>query len=53
MELVPLMGDLEFELYEEEHSKMDDQEDLRILMQRTLKRDEICIPKHHSDKSRD
>ena len=37
MELVPFMGDLEFELYEEEHSKMDDQEDLRILMQRTLK----------------
>ena len=38
MELVPFMGDLEFELYEEEHSKMDDQEDLRILMQRALKR---------------
>ena len=36
MELVPFMGDLEFELYEEEHSKMDDQEYLRIFMQRTL-----------------
>ena len=31
------MGDLEFELYEEEHSKMDDQEDLIILMQIMLK----------------
>ena len=38
MELVPVMEDLEFELYEEgEHSKLDDREDLRILMQRTLK----------------
>ena len=37
MELVPFMGDLEFELYEEDQSKIDDQEDLRILMQRTLK----------------
>ena len=37
MELVPFMGDLELELYEEEHSKMDDQEYLRIWMQRTLK----------------
>ena len=32
------MEDLEFDLYEEEHSKMDDQEDLRILMQRALKK---------------
>ena len=32
------MEDLDFELYEEEeHSKMDDREYLRILMQRTLK----------------
>ena len=31
------MGDLEFELYEEDNSKMDDQEDLNFLIQRTLK----------------
>ena len=31
------MGYLEFELYEEYHSKMDDQEYLIIFMQRTLK----------------
>ena len=38
MELVPVMEDLEFELYEEEkHSEMGDQEYLRILMQITLK----------------
>ena len=38
MELVPVMEDLYFELYEEgEHSKLDDREYLRILMQRTLK----------------
>ena len=38
MELVPVMEDLEFELFEEgEHSKLDDREYLRILMQRTLK----------------
>ena len=38
MELVPVMENLYFELYEEgEHSKLDDREDLRICMQRTLK----------------
>ena len=37
MELVPFIGDLEFELYEEENLKMDYQEYLRILMQRMLK----------------
>ena len=38
VELVPVMEDLYFELYEEgEHSKLDDREDLRILMQITLK----------------
>ena len=38
MELVPVMEDLYFELYEEgEHSKLYDREDLIILMQRTLK----------------
>ena len=38
VELVPVMEDLKFELYEEgEHSKLDDREYLIILMQRTLK----------------
>ena len=38
MELAPVMEDLYFELYEQGgHSKLDDIEDLRILMQRTLK----------------
>ena len=38
MELVPVMEDLYFELYEEgEHSKLYDREYLRILMQITLK----------------
>ena len=38
MELVPIMEDLDFELYEEEeHSEMDDQEYLIILMQITFK----------------
>ena len=38
VELVLVMEDLYFELYEEgEHSKLDDREYLRIFMQRTLK----------------
>ena len=38
MELVPVMEDLYFELYEEgELSKLDDREYLRIFIERTLK----------------
>ena len=38
MELAPVMEYLYFELYEQgEHSKLDDREYLRILMQRALK----------------
>ena len=38
MELVPFMEYLDFELFEEgDHSKLDDREDLRILMLRMLK----------------